>query len=140
MILINYNISFLVTMNNNSNYTIYWKHVDIFYIIWNRRGLSQWHLFILYCIYVIHIHTKSAFLHLHFLSSQWAVAFTVAKSFVHAMSCHIQLIIFPYITKRWWYCRCGLWACSSDICSSYFFRRSKVWSILHHGLVGPSSE
>ena len=94
----------------------------------------------LYCIYVIHIHTKSAFLHLHFLSSHWAVAFTVAKSFVHAMSCHIQLIIFPYITKRWWYCRCGLWACSSDICSSYFFRRSKVWSILHHGLVGPSSE
>ena len=54
----------------------------------------------LYCIYVIHIHTKSAFLHLHFLSSHWEVAFTFAKSFVYVMSCHIQLIIFPYITKR----------------------------------------
>ena len=30
--------------------------------------------------------------------------------------------------------------CSSDIGSSYFFRPSKVWSMLHHGSVGASSE
>ena len=30
--------------------------------------------------------------------------------------------------------------CSSDIASSYFFRPSKVWSMLHHRSVGTSSE
>ena len=30
--------------------------------------------------------------------------------------------------------------CSSDIASSYFLRASKVWSMLHHGSVGASSE
>ena len=33
-----------------------------------------------------------------------------------------------------------VWGCSSDIAYSYFFRPSKVWSMLHHGLVGPNSE
>ena len=30
--------------------------------------------------------------------------------------------------------------CSSDIASSYFFRPSKVWSMLHYGSVGASPE
>ena len=30
--------------------------------------------------------------------------------------------------------------CSSDIASSCFFRSNKVWSVLHHGSVGASSE
>ena len=30
--------------------------------------------------------------------------------------------------------------CSYDTASSYFFRASEVWSILHHGSVGASSE
>ena len=30
--------------------------------------------------------------------------------------------------------------CSFDFASSYFFRPNKVWSMLHHGSVGTSSE
>ena len=29
-----------------------------------------------------------------------------------------------------------IWGCSFDIASSYFFRPSKFWSMLHHGSVG----
>ena len=33
-----------------------------------------------------------------------------------------------------------LWGCSFDIASSYFFRQSKVRSMLHHGSLGTRSE
>ena len=36
----------------------------------------------LYCIYIIYIHTTFTFLHLHFISSHWAITFGIAKSFV----------------------------------------------------------
>ena len=67
-------------------------------------------------------------------------------------------LYFPCANKNWNLYRQGLWTalsrrlwvdgalffcwrgCSSDITSSYFFRPSKVWSILHHGSVGASSE
>ena len=32
--------------------------------------------------------------------------------------------------------KCKTGGCSSDIPSSYFFYLSKIWSMLHHGLVG----
>ena len=42
----------------------------------------------IYSIYIIHIHTTPAFLHLHLLSSHWVGTFDFAKSFVRVMSCH----------------------------------------------------
>ena len=35
-----------------------------------------------------------------FFSLHWAIPFSFAKSFVHVMSCHLQLNFLSYITKR----------------------------------------
>ena len=85
-------------MNNNCNYTII---VDILILFILLEIAGDFHIDIyLYCSYIIEIHPTSTFLHLHFLSSHWAASFGFAKSFVHAMSCHLKLNFLPYITKR----------------------------------------
>ena len=55
------------------------NNIDIFIylILLETAGDSQIDIY-LYCIDIIHIHTPT-FLHLHFLSSHWAVPFGFAK-------------------------------------------------------------
>ena len=97
---------FHVTMNNNCNYIIYWKHIDILIFLILLEIAGDFHIeTYLYYIYIIHIHTTPTCLHLSFLSSPWAVTFDFVKSFVHVMSFQFQWNFFPYITQRWWYCR-----------------------------------
>ena len=81
----------------------YW-YFYIILILLEIAGNFHVHTY-LYCIYITHIYTTSAFLHLHFISSYWAIAFNFAKSFVYVMSCHLQRNFLPYIAKRWWYYR-----------------------------------
>ena len=102
-------IADILHYNDNRNYLIkrqsekhiiiviipYQKHIDILIFLKSLEIAGDFHRDIyLYCIYIIHIHTTSTLLHLHFLSLHWAVAFGFAKSVVHAMSCHLQLIFF----------------------------------------------
>ena len=53
-------------MNNNCNYSIYWKYVDIFDNTLNRQRHSHKHIFMLYLDY-------SHSYYLHFLSWHWSV-------------------------------------------------------------------
>ena len=79
----------------------------IFFIFLEVAG--HFHIDInIYSVYIIHIYTTPAFLHLHFLSPHWVVTFDFTKSFVRVMSFHLQLNFLPSITKKWWYCRCRL--------------------------------
>ena len=53
-------------MNNNCNYSIYWKYIDIFDNTLNRQRHSHKHIFMLYLDY-------SHSYYLHFLSWHWSV-------------------------------------------------------------------
>ena len=87
---------------------IYW-YTDLLIFLTLLEITGDFHIGIyFYCIYIIHIHTTSTFLDLHFISSHWTVTFDFANSFVYTMSFHLQLNFLPNITKRWWYCRCRL--------------------------------
>ena len=73
----------------------------------NRWRLSNWNLLILHLhysrSYIIYNYIYSCFHHIrHF------VTFGVPKSFVHEISCQLQLNFLPYITNRWYYCWCRL--------------------------------
>ena len=60
-------------MNSNCNNIIYWKHIDILIFL---EVAGHFHIDIyIYSVYIIHIHTTPAFLHLHFLSPHWVVTF-----------------------------------------------------------------
>ena len=105
----------LIIHNKNSSFLFLWRLIIIVITAFIKNILKYWYFsyymkslgtftltFILFCIYIIHIHTISKFLHVYSLLSHWAVTFHFAKSFLHTMSCHLQLNFLPHITKRWW--------------------------------------
>ena len=78
---------------------IYWKHIDVLIFLILLEIAGDFHIDIyLYCIYIIHVHATPTFY--FYISFHHIRGF--AKSFVHVMSCHLQLNFLPYITERWW--------------------------------------
>ena len=102
-------VFFLMTVNNNSNYIIYRKHIDILIFLTLLEITRDFHIDIyLFWICIVHIHTTSTFLHLHFISAYRTITFGFLKSFVPVMFCDLHSNFLPYTTKRWSYCRCRL--------------------------------
>ena len=103
-VFLNWFLLILIIYNNTNSFLFLWLWIIIliilpieniliylyFDITWNRRRFSHWHFIYTISTSPIHIHTTSTFLHLHFISSHWAITFGFAKSFVHVMSCHLQ--------------------------------------------------
>ena len=84
----------LTIYNNNNLYFFLWLWI-ITVITSFIEIAGDFHIDIyLHCIFIIHIHTTSPFLHLHFLSSHWAVTFGFVNSSVQAMFCHLELNFF----------------------------------------------
>ena len=70
----------------------YW-YFYIILILLEIAGNFHVHTY-LYCIYITHIYTTCAFLHLHFISSYWAIAFNFEKSFVYVCLVTFNEIFF----------------------------------------------